>query len=102
MAHCPIDQLQDLTSELDQMRSWPAMRERSPGVFYLKSTPFLHFHLKDGQRWADLRQGKDWERLDLPVGAKAPARRTFLAAVAARYAALTPPPTRPARKAAGA
>lgn len=60
MAHCPYSDLADLEPALAEIRTWKDIREKSPGVFYLKRTPFLHFHIKDGVRWADARCGKDW------------------------------------------
>ena len=60
MAHCPYAQLRDLVPVLRAIRSWPAIREPSPGVFYIRRLPFLHFHIKDDRRWADARCGADW------------------------------------------
>ncbi len=82
MAHCPYDHLQDLEEELEEIRSWPGIREKSPGVFYVRSAAFLHFHEKEGERWADARRGKTWgPKLRIPFGAGVAARSRFLSAV---------------------
>jgi hypothetical protein len=38
------------------------LKERSPGVFYFKSKPFLHFHDDPSGIYADIRVEIDWER----------------------------------------
>lgn len=82
MAHCPYSELADLEAALAEIRTWDRIRERSPGVFYYKSTPFLHFHIQDGVRWADARRGKDWgPRIPVTTSAK------FLRAAKRYYAA---------------
>ena len=87
MAHCPYDSLADLETELEAIRSLEMLREPKPGIFYLKSKPFLHFHLKDGMRWADARCGHDWgPALDVPFQLSAKARKAFLAEVKRYYA----------------
>ena len=89
MGHCPADRLGDLAPELDVIRGWPAVRERSAGVFYVKRTPFLHFHMdREGARWADAREGGTWrQRIAVPVGATATVRRRFLRVVRRCYRA---------------
>jgi hypothetical protein len=87
VAHCPFDRLADLAGILDEIRAWPAIREPSPGVFYWKRTPFLHFHVnRDGRRWADARSGTVWgPEIDIPEPASAAAQRRFLREVRRRY-----------------
>jgi hypothetical protein len=89
MAHCPFDRLADLTAVLDEIRGWPQIREPSPGVFYVKRTPFLHFHVNaDGRRWADARLGASWgPEIDVPEPANATTARRFLSEVRRRYRA---------------
>lgn len=92
MAHCPYAQLADLESVLADIRTWPGIKEPKPGVFYLGSTAFLHFHLKDDRRWADVRDGKDWgPPVDAPFHPTRAAARQFLREVEARYQRLRPP-----------
>lgn len=89
MAHCPFDNLDDLVDCLEEVRSWPDVREPAPGVFYLKRVPFLHFHLaRDGRRWADIRDGADWgAEVDLPIGASRAVKQRFLREARRRYVA---------------
>ena len=90
MGHCPFAKLADLTDVLDVIRTWPGIKEKSPGVFYLKSTPFLHFHEKDGVRWADARAGKSWgEPLDIDFKATKAERLAFRKEVRKRYELMT-------------
>jgi len=88
MAHCPYEQLADIQAMLAEIRKWPEIREVKPGIFYLKRKPFLHFHLKDGERWADARCGKDWGPcIRISINASAEERRRFLSAVTRCYKA---------------
>jgi hypothetical protein len=87
MAHCPFEKLADLLPVLAEIRLWEGIREKSPGVFYFKSIPFLHFHEKDGRRWADVRAGRSWGApIDVPFKSTAAARRAFTSEVRKRYA----------------
>jgi hypothetical protein len=90
VAHCPFDKLGDLRDCLDEIRSWPDVREPSPGVFYRKRTPFLHFHIdKSGRRWADMRHGADWgAEVDVPIDASRLVKRRFLREARRRYATI--------------
>jgi hypothetical protein len=73
---------------LQEIRKLPELREKSPGVFYFKSIPFLHFHDKDGIRWADVKKAGDWTRLEIGFAAGAKARRAFLKAVSEAHEGL--------------
>lgn len=83
MAHCPYDLLADISDALDRLRALPGMVERKPGIFYIKGDGFLHFHIKDGDRWADVKpkRGGGWERIPLPLNANAAAVGRFTRAV---------------------
>jgi len=86
VAHCSYDYLADLKDCLAEIRHWPAITKRRPGIFYLGRHAFLHFHLSSGIRSADVRAGKDWgELVDIPIGATAAAQRRFLAELRRRY-----------------
>ena len=88
--HCPVDKIADLDSVFTAMRNWPGIKEKSIGVFYLRSTPFLHFHPKDEDRWADVREGKTWgERVAIPLHASKAKRDGFLREVRRRYDLMT-------------
>src|SRR5262245_53407800 len=88
MGHCPFEKLEDLGDIFAEIRLWPDVREPTPGIFYVKRVPFLHFHLdRHGRRWADIRDGADWgAEIDLPFTASAATRGRFLREARRRYA----------------
>ena len=59
-----LDQLEPL---LDRIRASGVLREKSRGVFYLKSRAYLHFHEDPAGMFVDIRaaDGKDFDRLKL-------------------------------------
>lgn len=78
--------LDDLADVLAEVRTWPGMVEKKPGIFYLRRQPFLHFHLVEGgRRRADVKGRKGWAPLDLPRPVSATRRRQFLREVRSRY-----------------
>jgi hypothetical protein len=97
MAHCPYDRLSDLEDVFALMRTWPGMKEPKPGIFYVGRTAFLHFHVKDERRWADVREGADFASIDIPPGAGAPERRCFLDRVQRQFRKASAPAARRAR-----
>ena len=62
MKHAGLDSLERLESLLGALREIPELRERSPGIFYRKSKPFLHFHEDAGGLYADVRIRVEFER----------------------------------------
>ncbi len=54
---------------LEKLRALPALREKRPGVFYLESRAFLHFHEDPSGVFADVRLGTNFTRL--PATSKA-------------------------------
>jgi hypothetical protein len=90
MGHARYEELNDLDAVLDAIRALPGVDERSPGVFYLRRSPFLHFHTKDGRRWADVRAGTEWgSEIPIPFDCSARVRASFLREVRARHRATT-------------
>jgi hypothetical protein len=86
VAHCPYKYLADLKDCLAEIRQWPGIVEPRPGIFYFGRIAFLHFHLKDGIRSADVRAGNDWgDLVDIPIGASSAAQKLFLSEVRRRY-----------------
>jgi hypothetical protein len=82
MAHCPYNILEDLNSQLDEIRDWDKIKENSPGTFYLKSKPFLHFHInKEDRRWADVKKDGKWPEIEVPFKASLTNRKKFLAQI---------------------
>ncbi len=76
-----LDQLEDLLSKI---RGLPDLKEKSRGVFYLRSKPFLHFHDDPAGLFADLRRGVDFERFRVSSTSE---RAMLLKAVRAELAA---------------
>lgn len=75
MKHAGAAALDRLEPLLIQIRALGRLKERSRGVFYLKSRAFLHFHEDAAGLFADLRQpeGDDFDRfkVDAADGAAA-------------------------------
>ena len=87
MGHTKPENLSDLAAELGCIRKLARVIEKSPGVFYWKRLPFLHFHDKDGIRWADIKLPTGgWERLDVDFDSSAGQRTKFMRAVKAAHA----------------
>lgn len=86
MAHCPFEKLSDLESELNEVRKLPSIKEAKPGIFYLKSQSFLHFHTKGDRRWADARDGKVWgSEIEIPFDSTRAQKAAFLKEVRRRH-----------------
>lgn len=78
MARCPPELLDDLTDLLAEVRDWPGVLEKSAGVFYVRRTPFLHFHRQaDGRRRADVKSADGWVPFELPYPISVGGRRAF-------------------------
>jgi hypothetical protein len=63
MKHAGSATLDSLEPLLSEIRSWPSLTERKRGVFYRKSSAFLHFHEDPAGIFADLREPSGWQRL---------------------------------------
>ena len=61
MKHASQTTLAGIATQLTQIRALN-VKERSPGVFHLKSKPFLHFHEDPTGVYADVRADLEWER----------------------------------------
>ena len=59
MGHARYNDLRGLEKVLDEIRKLPGIAEPTPGIFYLRRVPFLHFHTKDGMRWAEVPHPPD-------------------------------------------
>ena len=64
MKHAGAAALEQIEPLIDRLRALPGLKEKSRGVFYLKSRAFLHFHEDPQGIFADLRtaDGKDFDR----------------------------------------
>lgn len=88
--HCPPELLDDLAAILTEVRTWAGVVERSPGVFYVRREPFLHFHLlKGARRCGDVKGRHGWMRFDLPSPISAARRRSFLRELRRRHSEKT-------------
>jgi hypothetical protein len=88
MGHTKPEMLADLAGELEVVRGLEGIKERSPGVFYYRSTAFLHFHDKDGKRWADVKTPRGYREIDIEFQPDARTRRKFLESVKDAHAVL--------------
>jgi hypothetical protein len=62
-----LDRLEEL---LGKIRETGALKEKSRGVFYLRSKAALHFHEDPAGMFADLRAGEEWQRMPVNSGAE--------------------------------
>lgn len=86
MSFCPPELLDDLADVLATVRGWEGVVEKKPGVFYVRSAPFLHFHLLEGgRRRVDIKGRSDWAQFELARPAPATKKRALLRELVARY-----------------
>ena len=99
MAHAASAHLHGIADVLAAIRALPEIQERRPGIFYVRRLPFLHFHVRGDDRWADAKMGTVWgPKIPLPFDAGARARFAFVREVRARYAACATTGTRSSRR----
>jgi hypothetical protein len=82
MKHAGAAALDRLEPLLRRVRARPELRERTRGVFYLRSRAFLHFHEDPEGLFADLRTDR-WRRMRV----SAPAERAALLGALDRFLA---------------
>jgi hypothetical protein len=63
MKHAGPSTLARILPLLEELRARPALREHRPGVFYLRSRAFLHFHDDPTGVFADVRLADEIVRL---------------------------------------
>lgn len=63
MKHAGPATLARISPLLDELRARAVLREMRPGVFYLKSRAFLHFHDDPDGIFADVRLEEDFVRM---------------------------------------
>ena len=68
MKHATAEALDRLEPLLADLRRHAGLKEKSRGVFYLRSRALLHFHEDPKGMFADLRTAAEWERF--PVNTK--------------------------------
>src|SRR5882757_8726403 len=91
MAHTKPEQLADLVEELAEIALLPGLKEKSRGIFYYKSVPFLHFHDAEAERCADVKLDGAWSRIFIPFPPKKTEREKFLKAVKSAHKKLAAP-----------
>ena len=77
MKHADLAALKALAPLLAELRQRPALREKSPGVFYLKAKAFTHFHTDPAGLFADVWVGDGWARF--PANSRAEQQRVLTA-----------------------
>ena len=80
MKHAGKQALDEIADLLAKLRTVDGLNEKKLGVFYLKSSAFLHFHEDPAGLFADLRTNTHWERLPISTAAQ---RKSLLARVRA-------------------
>jgi hypothetical protein len=63
MKHAGEAALDSIEPLLTELRRLEGIRERKPGVFYKKSSAFIHFHEDPAGIFADVRREREWLRL---------------------------------------
>jgi hypothetical protein len=73
MKHAGAAALDQLEPLLGRIRARGGLREKSRGIFYLKSRAYLHFHEDPAGIFVDIRavDGKDFDRIKLDAAVEA-------------------------------
>jgi len=80
MKHAGPEALDALEELLVAIRQHAGLHEKKRGIFYRKSSGFLHFHEDPAGFFADLKVGDDFERFPINTPAE---RRRLLARIGA-------------------
>ncbi len=78
MKHAGEAALNQLDAMLTDLRQCIGLTEKKRGVFYQKSSAFLHFHEEGDTLYADLKVKGEWQRFRVNTQVE---RSTFVAAV---------------------
>lgn len=70
MKHAGSRAFDALEGLLGRVRAVAGAQERTRGVFYRRSKPFLHFHEDPAGLFADLRVAGDWVRFPVNTAAQ--------------------------------
>jgi len=63
MKHATAAALDRIESILKELRRFDQIHEKKRGVFYRKSSAFVHFHEDPAGMFADVRGDNDWVRV---------------------------------------
>ena len=70
MKHASAAALNSIQPVLLELRQLEGIRERNPGIFYRKSSAFIHFHEDPAGIFADVRIDGEWQRLPVNTAAE--------------------------------
>jgi hypothetical protein len=70
MKHAGPSTLARIAPLLEELRTHSVLREMRPGIFYLKSRAFLHFHDDPAGVFADIRLADEFVRLEVTTRAQ--------------------------------
>jgi hypothetical protein len=87
MKHAGAEAFIALADVLAAVRTHPELIERKTGIFYRKSNAFLHFHEDPAGLFADVKVGKEFQRLAVNTLEE---QQTLLACVARALAEAVP------------
>ena len=90
MARCPYEKIESLSPAFLEIKKLPLITEKKPGIFYIKSNGFLHFHIEDEHIWADVKD-KDgfWIKVDVPAKVTKVFIKKFVSLVKEHYLSIT-------------
>jgi hypothetical protein len=75
MKHASAAALNSIQPVLLELRQLEGIRERNPGIFYRKSSAFIHFHEDPAGIFADVSREGEWLRLPVNTASE---RRQFV------------------------
>jgi hypothetical protein len=78
MRHATDPALDQLEGLLVRLRGFPDLREKKRGIFYRRSSSFLHFHEDPEGLFADVKEGANFARYRVSTAKE---RDAFLARV---------------------
>jgi hypothetical protein len=84
MKHAGDEALSSLADLLDEIRCCEGLKEPKRGIFYRKSSAFLHFHEDPAGLFADLKVDGEYQRFHVNTAAE---RRALLRRIAQVIAA---------------
>ena len=62
MKHAQENILNKFNNQIDKLRQLEKLTEKKKGIFYKKSSAFLHFHQDNNILFADLKISNNWLR----------------------------------------
>jgi hypothetical protein len=75
MKHASEAALDSIQPVLLELRQLEGIREKKPGLFYRKSSAFIHFHEDPAGIFADVSRDREWLRLPVNTASE---RRQFV------------------------